>query len=135
MTKTNLLWQEQRLVIYGKGGPYGKQSKRRVIPLTPRVFQLLSYAFTHDNQMPFAKRTAQRIVKRVANRASIAQPVTSHVLRHTFAVTCLKKGIGLRTLQGLLGHDRMTTTEIYMNLSPEDIVREFQAKWFTSTVR
>jgi len=61
--------------------------------------------------------------------------VTSHVLRHTFAVTFLKKGIGLRTLQGLLGHDRMTTTEMYRNLSPEDIVREFQAKWFTSTVR
>ncbi len=82
MTKTNLLWQAQRLVIYGKGGPYGKQSKRRVIPLTPRVFQLLSYTFRHDNQMPFTKRTAQRIVKRVANRASMAQPVTSHVLRH-----------------------------------------------------
>jgi len=134
LTKANILWQEQRLMIYGKGGPYGKQSKRRVIPLTPRVFQLLSHVFAHANEMPFAKRTAQRLVKKVANRAAIAKPVTPHVLRHTFAVTCLKKGINPRTLQGLLGHDRITTTEIYMNLSPEDMIREFQEKWFTSKV-
>jgi integrase/recombinase XerD len=44
-------------------------------------------------------------------------------------VNCLKRGIGLRTLQYLLGHDRITTTEIYMNISPEDAIREFQAKW------
>jgi integrase/recombinase XerD len=44
-------------------------------------------------------------------------------------VNCLKRGIGLRTLQYLLGYDRITTTEIYMNISPEDAIREFQAKW------
>ena len=34
-----------------------------------------------------------------------------------------------RRLQYLLGHDRITTTEIYMNISPEDAIPEFQAKW------
>jgi integrase/recombinase XerD len=34
-----------------------------------------------------------------------------------------------QTLQALLGHDRITTTETYMDLSPEDAIREFQAKW------
>ena len=74
-------------------------------------------------------RQIERIVKRVANRAGIAKPVTPHVLRRTFSVTCLRRGITTRTLQYLLGHDRSTTTEIYMNLSPEDAIREFQSKW------
>jgi len=70
-----------------------------------------------------------RVVKEVANRAGISKPVSPHVLRHTFAVNCIKKGISTRTLMQLLGHDRLTTTEIYLNLSPEDAIREFLNKW------
>jgi integrase/recombinase XerD len=66
---------------------------------------------------------------RVLNRARISRPVTPHVLRHTFAVTAVQKGISLPALQRLLGHDRLTTTEIYLNLSPEEVVREFREKW------
>jgi Phage integrase family len=72
-----------------------------------------------------APRTIQVLVKRVASRAHIRWPVTPHVLRHTFAVTAVPKGISLPPLQRLLGHDRLTTTEIYLNLSPEDVIREF----------
>jgi integrase/recombinase XerD len=71
----------------------------------------------------------QLLVKRVANRARISRPVTPHVLRHTFAVMAVQKGISLPALQRLLGHDRLTTTEIYLNLSPEEVVREFREKW------
>jgi integrase/recombinase XerD len=41
LTKDNLDWQNHRLMIYGKGGPYGKSSKRWVIPLSPRVQAIL----------------------------------------------------------------------------------------------
>jgi integrase/recombinase XerD len=41
-------------------------------------------------------------------------------------VTAVRKDIPLPALQRLLGHDRLTTTEIYLNLSPEDVVREFR---------
>jgi integrase/recombinase XerD len=41
----------------------------------------------------------------------------------------LPEGISLPALQRLLGHDRLTTTEIYLNLSPEEVLREFRAKW------
>ncbi len=51
------------------------------------------------------------------------------MLRHTLPVTAIQKGISLPTLQRLLGHDHLTTTEIYLNLSPEEVVREFQSKW------
>ena len=37
LTKDNLDWQMHRLMIYGKGGPYGTKSKRRIIPLSPRL--------------------------------------------------------------------------------------------------
>ncbi len=45
------------------------------------------------------------------------------------AVTALKKGINLRALQMALGHDRIETTMIYLNLSGQDVVDEFAEKW------
>jgi hypothetical protein len=44
-------------------------------------------------------------------------------------VTAVRKDIPLPALQQLLGHDRLTTTEISLNLSPEEMVREFREKW------
>jgi len=129
LKKENIQWQERRLVIYGKGGPYGKKSKRRIIPMTDRVRRLMEYHFAENNNIGLGKRTIERIVKKVADKAGISKPVTPHVLRHTFAVNCIKKGISTRALQTLLGHDRLTTTEIYLNLSPEDAIREFLNKW------
>ncbi len=74
-------------------------------------------------------RTIQRVLTCVANRAHIKRRVTAHVLRHSFAVTAIQKGISLPALQRLLGHDRLTTTEIYLNRSPEEVLREFRKKW------
>jgi integrase/recombinase XerD len=61
--------------------------------------------------------------------AYIRRPVTPHVRRHTFSVTAIQKVISLPALQRLLGHDHLATTEIYLNLSPEEVVREFREKW------
>ncbi|RLB63936.1 MAG: phage integrase family protein, partial [Deltaproteobacteria bacterium] len=46
-----------------------------------------------------------------------------------FAVLSIQKGISTRALQEVLGHDRLGITEIYLNLSPEDVLREFRKKW------
>jgi integrase/recombinase XerD len=116
-------------MIYGKGGPYGNASKRRIIPLSPRVQPILEAHFAINKTFGWSVRTIQRVLKVVANRARIRRTVTPHVLRHTFAVTAIQKGISLPALQRLLGHDRLTTTEIYLNLSPEDVLREFREKW------
>jgi integrase/recombinase XerD len=129
LTKEHIEWQGHRLMIYGKGGPYGSQTKRRIIPLSPRVQPLIEGHFALHDTLGMAPRTIQVLVKRVASRARIRRPVTPHVLRHTFAVTAVQKGISLPALQRLLGHDRLTTTEIYLNLSPEEVVREFREKW------
>ena len=71
----------------------------------------------------------QRIVRRVANRAMIPRKCSPHVLRHTFAVTALQKGVSLAALQKILGHENLQTTAIYLNLSNEEALREFRAKW------
>jgi len=125
----SIQWQQRRLVVYSKGGPYGKKPKRRVIPMTERVRRLIEYHFVENNDTGMTKRTVARIVKKVADKAAISKPVSPDVLRHTFAVNCIKKGISTRALQTLLGHDRLITTELYLNLSPADAVREFLNKW------
>lgn len=97
--------------------------------MTERTRRLLEYHFAENNGSGITKRTVARTVKKVADKAGISKPVSPHVLRHTFSVNCIKKGISTRALQTLLGHDRLTTTEIYLNLSPEDAIREFLNKW------
>lgn len=58
-----------------------------------------------------------------------SQKLVPHVLPHTLSVTCIKKGTSTGVLQTLLDHDRLTTTELYLNLSPEEAIREFLNKW------
>ena len=101
----------------------------QVIPLTDRIRPLIDGHFAIHDTIGMTPRTIQRILKRIANKARINRPVSPHVLRHTFAVAAVQKGISLPALQRLLGHDRLTTTEIYLNLSPEDVIREFREKW------
>ena len=129
LTRDNIDWQGHRLTIYGKGGPYGSKTKRRVVPMTARVQPLIEGHFALHDTLGIAPRTIQIMVKRVANRARISRPVSPHVLRHTYSVTVIQKGISLPALQKLLGHDHLSTTQIYLNISPEEVLREFHAKW------
>jgi len=97
--------------------------------MTDRVRELIEYHFAENNNTGMSKRTIERIVKKVADKSGISKPVSPYVLRHTFAVNCIKKGISTRALQFLLGQDKLVTTEIYLNLSPGDAIREFLNKW------
>ena len=99
LTKDNILWQDKRLIVYGKGGPYGKKTKRRVVPVTERVFTVLSNYYSLQDTLGYTSRGIQHLVKRVAQRAGIKKKVSPHVLRHTFAISCVKKGISTRALQ------------------------------------
>ena len=67
LKRANLDWQTHRLMIYGKGGPFGTKSKRRVIPLTVRIQPLIEGYFALDETGGIAARTIQRMLKRVVN--------------------------------------------------------------------
>ena len=129
LTSDNILWQQKAIRINGKGGIYGKLTKKRVVPVSKRVFELFQHYFALKNQWFCKKRAAQLLVKRVANKAQISKPVSPHVLRHTFATLALQKGLSLAALQKILGHDRLTTTQIYLNLTDPHIVEEYRRIW------
>lgn len=129
LTPENILWQQRAIRVSGKGGPYGKKSKKRVIPMSNRVQALLEPYFALNAEWLIGPRQTQKLVKQVANRAQIAKTVTPHVLRHTFATLALQKGISLAAVKKMLGHDRLATTEIYLNLTDSHVIEEFQNKW------
>ena len=89
----------------------------------------LSHYFPVNDTRNYSARGNPKIVRRVSNRAGISQKVSPHVLRHTFAAACIKKGLSTRYLQMFLGHDHLSTTEIYLNVSPEDACAEFKKRF------
>jgi integrase/recombinase XerD len=129
LTRKNVLWQQRQLRFKGKGGPNGKKTKVRVVPMSNRVRALLEHHFALEKAFPVKTRRAQDIVKAVANRAGITKEVSPQVLRHTFAKMALQKGISLPTVQKILGHGSLQTTAIYLNFTDVHIQDEFERKW------
>jgi integrase/recombinase XerD len=74
LTAKDILWQQRQLRVRGKGGPYGKKTKVRVVPMSRRVRALLEHHFALRKEFPVRKRRAQGLVKEVANREGLTGP-------------------------------------------------------------
>lgn len=76
-------------------------------------------------------RSVERIVKQYATEAGISRKVTPHIIRHSFATDLLSNGADLRSVQALLGHANITTTQVYTHVTDKhlrDIHKKFHRK-------
>ncbi len=129
MNKNNIDWQRHQITVYGKNTTGTGGKKKRTVPMSDRVKPLLEAWIAANDCIGFTTKTAWAIVKRVAQKAKVQQKVSPHVLRHSFAVNSLDKGIALPALQKILGHEDLMTTAIYLNLSSGEALRQYREKW------
>lgn len=86
---------------------------------------------TGERLFNLTQRSIERIVKYYAIKAGISKKVTPHVLRHAFATDLLSSGADLRSVQALLGHSNITTTQIYTHITDKhlrEVHRAFHGK-------
>ena len=125
---------------------FGKRRKERVIPLNDSalaaVNQYREYGRPHlahsDKSVPFlflnrdggglTRQGFWKIIKRRALEAGISKKITPHTLRHSFATHLLENGADLRSVQAMLGHADIATTQIYTHVS-RDGLRKIHQKY------
>ena len=81
----------------------------------------LSYLFVSKTGKKISDREVRKIVDDAGKIANINLKISPHVLRHTFATHMLNDGADLRSVQELLGHENLSTTQIYTHLTNEKV--------------
>ncbi len=79
------------------------------------------WLFEGRNGQKLSAESVTKIIKRAAEKAMLKKDVTPHILRHSFATHLLDKGVDIRYIQELLGHNSVATTEIYTHVSKKDL--------------
>ena len=124
---TNIYFDENYMLVEGKG------SKQRLVPLSEESVKQIGYWRLDRNRLDikkgnedylFLNRLGRRltramiftIVKNLAEVAGIKKNISPHTFRHSFATHLLENGATLRAIQQLLGHESITTTELYTHI-------------------
>lgn len=125
---SDLFFEEEYIRILGKGNKY------RFVPIHITTIHRLNFYITEirskvipkkeDEDTVFLNRRGKRltrqmvfiILKELAIKTNLKKSIGPHTLRHSFATYLLKNGADLRVIQQLLGHESITTTEIYVHL-------------------
>ena len=80
-----------------------------------------------ESLSPLTPRSIQRIVEKYTKQVGIVKKVTPHVFRHSFATDLLMGGADLRSVQEMLGHSSVTTTQIYTHVTNKQLKEVHQA--------
>ena len=132
---SNLYLREKFIRVEGKG------RKERLVPISDTAIHELELWFYDRRQLNikrgeedyvFLNRRGAHLtrtmilimIKRQALEAGIEKTISPHTLRHSFATALLRGGADLRAIQAMLGHEKISTTEIYTHLSTEDLRKE-----------
>tara|TARA_B100000927_G_scaffold12686_1_gene10100 strand:+ start:425 stop:1342 length:918 start_codon:yes stop_codon:yes gene_type:complete len=125
---SEIYWKEGFIRIIGKG------NKERLVPLGSiaakqlkiyiheiRVHKKINaeckdHVFLNKNGKKISRVMIFKIIKKLTNKAGIKKKVSPHTLRHSFATHLVEGGADLRAVQEMLGHESITTTEIYTHL-------------------
>lgn len=130
---------ENDVALEGKGGtqriqPITDLAVRAIRAWLPEREELLQGAgrghlenLLVTRQGPMCGQTVVDIVKAVATRAGIDANVYPHLFRHCFATHLLKQGLNLRQVQELLGHARISTTEVYSHVARPELKEAYMA--------
>jgi len=132
--QTSLLrLEEGYLIVTGKG------NKQRLVPVHQEAIKFvdlyLNYERTHIHAKPaysdtvflsnrgaaLSRQSVFLKLKTYAEKAGIKKNISPHTLRHSFATHLMERGADLRIVQQLLGHESITTTEIYTHVSAEQL--------------
>ncbi len=112
---------KQRTVFINKASAEAIRNYLGVRPRTPDEALFLSKRKTR-----LSHRQAWVIFRQYADLSGLTQHVTPHVMRHSFATHLLENGADLMTIKELLGHESLSTTQIYTNVSLEHMRRSYE---------
>jgi integrase/recombinase XerD len=101
----------------------GKGSKERIVPLGKAACQALEEYLQGPRRL---RQGFWKILKGYARGAGIQKRITPHILRHSFATHLLEGGADLRSVQSMLGHVDIATTQVYTHVSREHLKRLHQ---------
>jgi integrase/recombinase XerD len=125
------------VVAYGKGKkerlvPVGEMALEKLKEYLSRVRPALDktsrarHVFLNRSGKGLSRQGFWKLLNRYALQAGIKSPVTPHVLRHSFATHLLERGADLRSVQLMLGHASISTTQIYTHLNKEKLKQIYQ---------
>ncbi len=99
--------------------------------MEPALFVQISDKVSKKESSALTRRSIERIVKQHAIKAGISKKVTPHVIRHSFATDLLGNGADIRSVQMMLGHSNIATTQIYTHVTDKqllDVHKKFHGK-------
>ncbi len=122
---------------------FGKGSKERIIPLNDYAIDALNnyilnhrrslfkhgesnYLFLNNHGNKMTRQGFFKILEKIAKEKGIKSELSPHTLRHSFATHLLKHGADLRSIQELLGHSDISTTQIYTHITSERLQKNYE---------